>query len=90
MNEQFAKVPDASDPEIKIAPPYNGTTTKPDTYMPPSGRPSLKLVFNAIIHMRHTTYILQNTHTIETNKATHTNTCPRQVNPLSDLSLIHI
>ena len=36
VNEQFAKVPDASDPEIKIAPPYNGTTTKPDTHMPPS------------------------------------------------------
>ena len=34
VNEQFAKVPDASDPEIKIAPPYNGTTTKPDTHMP--------------------------------------------------------
>ena len=74
VNEQFAKVPDASDPEIKIAPPYNGTTTKPDTHMPPSGQPSFRSILNAIIHMRHTTYRLQNTHTRNRNKATHTHT----------------
>ena len=34
VNEQFAKVPDAPDPEIKIAPPYNGATTKTNTEMP--------------------------------------------------------
>ena len=75
-NEQFAKVPDASDPEIKIAPPYNGATTKTNTEMPRSGQSSLRLIFHTIIYMRHTTYILQNTHTRNRNKATHTQMPP--------------
>ena len=58
----------------------------------PSGQSSLRSIFNAIIHMRHTTYPLQNTHAIEnahtthTHTHTHTHTCHRQVNLLSDRS----
>ena len=40
----------------------------------PSGQSSLRSIFNAIIHMRHTTYRLQNTHAIETGPHTHTTT----------------
>merc|ERR1711991_492680 len=60
------------------------------TNTPPSGQSSLRSIFNAIIHMRHTTYSLQNTHAIETephtHTHTHTHTCHRQVNLLSDRS----
>ena len=40
------------------------------THMPPSGQSSLRSIFNAIIHMRHTTYMLQNTHAIESKPHT--------------------
>ena len=54
------------------------------THMPLSGQSSLRSIFNAIIHMRHTTYQLQKTHAIETKP--HTHTSHRQVNLLSDRS----
>ena len=50
----------------------------------PSGPSSVRSIFNAIIHMRHTTYPLQNTHAIETEP--HTHTCHRQINLFSDWS----
>ena len=84
MNVQSLNVPVPS--EIQTAPPYNRTTTKTDTEMPRSGQSSLRLIFHTIIHMRHRTYRLQNTHAIETKPHTHTHTCHRQVKFLSDRS----
>ena len=49
------------------------------THMPPSGQSSLRSIFNAIIHMRHTTYYLQNTHAIDTKQQTHTHATVRSI-----------
>ena len=60
--------------------------------MPPSGQSSLRSIFNAIIHMRQTTYALQNTHTIETKPHTHTHMPPSGQSSLRPIfnAIIHM
>ena len=57
----------------------NGTSLQKDdnNNATPSGQSSLRSIFNAIIHMRHTTYSLQNTHAIETRP--HRDTAVRSI-----------
>ena len=58
----------------------------------PSGQSSLRLIFNAIIYMRHTTYSLQNTHAIETEPHTHTHMPPSGQSSLRSIfnAIIHM
>ena len=57
--------------------------------MSPWGQSSLRSIFNAIIHMHHTTYILQNTHAIETKPRTHTHATIRSIFSQTDLQHNH-
>ena len=64
---------------VQIRNQQNHTHTHTHTHVPPSGQSSLNLICNAIIHMRHTTYRLQNTHAIETKPHTHRDATVRSI-----------